>query len=163
EATGAGSATPAAAAPDGGGPSAEAVTGAPDAGSPPAAEATGAPDGGTEGAAVAAPQTEAPVATGPDVITEIRIEANRRVEAEVVKRALKNKIGKPFDPALTSADVQSLWSLGYFQDIQLLTQRLSSGGIAYVVRVSERPSIREWKLQGNEELNKDDFKETIDL
>ena len=27
----------------------------------------------------------------------------------------------------------------------------------------ERPSIREWKLQGNEELSKDDFKESIDL
>ena len=32
-----------------------------------------------------------------------------------------------------------------------------------MVRVSERPSIREWKLQGNEELNKDDFKDTIDI
>jgi outer membrane protein insertion porin family len=136
------------------------ATGAPDGGSPAAAEASGAPDAGTPGAAV---QSDVPAAAGSDVITEVRIEGNRRVEPEVVKRALKNKVGRPFDPTLTAADLQSLWSLGYFQDIQLLTQRLPAGGIAYVVRVSERPSVREWRLQGNEELNKDDFKDTIDL
>src|SRR4029079_3423687 len=48
-------------------------------------------------------------------------------------------------------------------DTQVLPQRPPAGGIAYVVRVSERPSVREWRLQGNEELNKDDFKDTIDL
>ena len=124
--------------------------GAADAGTPPTAE------GG------AAPRSDAPVAAGSDVLVEIRVEGNRRVEPEVVKRALKNKLGKPFDPSLTGQDVQSLWGLGYFQDVQLLTQRLPNG-IAYVVRVSERPSIRDWKLQGNEELSKDDFKESIDL
>ncbi|MGZ6030121.1 MAG: outer membrane protein assembly factor BamA [Myxococcaceae bacterium] len=80
-----------------------------------------------------------------------------------MKRALKNKVGRPFDPALTGADIQSLWSLGYFQDIQLLTQRLPGGGIAYVVRIVERPSIRQWRLQGNDEVSKDDFKDVIDL
>src|SRR5262249_39055258 len=134
---------------DGGTPAAAA---APDAGIPSAAEDTGAPDAGTpEGAAT---PSDVPVASGSDLISELRIEGNRRVEPEVIKRALKNKVGRPFDASLTGADVQSLWSLGYFQDIQLLTQRLPAGGIVYVVRVSERPSIREWRLQGNEELNK---------
>ena len=68
-------------------------------------------------------------------ITQIRIEGNRRVEPEVVKRALKNKVGRPFDPALTGADIQSLWSLGYFADIQLLTQRLTPGLGGYVVLI----------------------------
>lgn len=139
------------------------ATGAPATGSPAAAEVKGAPetpDGGTPGAGARA---DVPVPSDSDVITEVRIEGNRRVEPEVVKRALKNKLGHPFDPSLTGADLQSLWSLGYFQDIQLLTQRLPTGGIVYVVRVSERPSIREWRLQGAEELNKEDFKDTIDL
>jgi outer membrane protein insertion porin family len=145
-------------APDAGTSAAE-VTGAPDGG-PAAAEAAGAPDGGTPGSSI---QLDTPVPAGSDVITQVRIEGNRRVEPEVIKRALKNKLGQPFDPTLTGADIQSLWSLGYFQDIQLLTQRLSTGGIALVVRVAERPSVREWRLQGNEELNKEDFKDVIDL
>lgn len=144
-------------------PSGSAGSAAPASGGPAAAEVQGAPetpDGGTPGAGARA---DVPVPSDSDVITEVRIEGNRRVEPEVVKRALKNKLGHPFDPSLTGADLQSLWSLGYFQDIQLLTQRLPTGGIVYVVRVSERPSIREWRLQGAEELNKDDFKDTIDL
>ncbi|HET9035650.1 MAG TPA: POTRA domain-containing protein, partial [Myxococcaceae bacterium] len=132
-------------APDAGSAAAE-VTGAPDAGTA-AAEAPGAPDGGMPGSTI---QVDTPVPAGSDVITQVRIEGNRRVEPEVIKRALKNKLGQPFDPSLTGADIQSLWSLGYFQDIQLLTQRLTTGGIALVVRVAERPSIREWRLQGNE-------------
>ena len=150
--------TPATAAPQ---ETAAPTVAAPDAGTPAGAEpATGAPASGSEadGGTV-----DLQVPSGSDIITQVRIEGNRRVEPEVIKRALKNKVGQPFDPALTGADIQSLWSLGYFQDIQLLVQRLSGGGIAYVVRVAERPSIREWRLQGNEELSKDDFKDSIDL
>ena len=98
-----------------------------------------------------------------DTLVEIRVEGNRRVEPAAVTRALKNKVGKPFDPSLTGADLQALWSLGYFSDIQLLTQVLPQGGLALVVRVIERPSIREVKLEGNDELAKDDFKDVIDL
>ncbi|HEY1904485.1 MAG TPA: outer membrane protein assembly factor BamA [Myxococcaceae bacterium] len=148
------------AAPDAGAPSAAAPAGEPDAGSAAAAEAPAAADAGTPGVSS---QADVPVQSGSDILTEVRIEGNRRVEPEVIKRALKNKLGRPFDPALTGADIQSLWSLGYFADIQLLTQRLPAGGIAYVVRVVERPSVREWRLQGAEELNKEDLKDTVDL
>ena len=113
-----------------------------------------APDGGT-----------APAETGPanpERIIEIRVEGNRRVEPEAVKRALKNQVGQLFDREKSGDDLRTLWSLNYFSDIQLLVQR-TERGIIYVVRVTERPSIREVKLQGNEELSKDDFKEVLDL
>lgn len=99
---------------------------------------------------------------GPDTIVEVRVEGNRRVEVEAVKRALRNKQGRPFDPLRTADDLKSLWSLNYFSDIELLVQRLPQG-IAYVVRVTERPSVREVKLEGNDEISKDDFKDTIDI
>jgi outer membrane protein insertion porin family len=117
--------------------------------------ALGAPARGQE------KSTDAPAAS--DMLVEIRVEGNRRVEPAAVTRALKNKVGRPFDPSLTGADLQALWGLAYFSDIQLLTQVLPQGGLALVVRVIERPSIREVKLEGNDELNRDDFKEVIDL
>src|SRR3954470_10649226 len=42
-------------------------------------------------------------------IVEIRVEGNRRVEAEAVKRALKQKVGEPFDGNRTGDDLRSLW------------------------------------------------------
>jgi outer membrane protein insertion porin family len=97
-----------------------------------------------------------------DRIREIRVEGNRRVEAEAVRRALKQKVGDAFDPTKTGDDIRSLWALNYFSDVQLLVQRTASG-IVYVVRVEERPAIRNVELKGNEELSKDDLKDQLDI
>lgn len=105
---------------------------------------------------------DAPAREDADRITEIRVEGNRRVEAAAIARALKQKVGELFDPNRTGDDLRALWALKYFNDIQLLVQR-SPQGIAYVVRVTEKPSIRAVNLAGNDELSKDDFKEVIDI
>ena len=97
-----------------------------------------------------------------DVIVEVRVEGSRRVEPEAIRRALRNKQGKKLDLARTADDLRALWALNYFADVQLLVQRLPEG-VAYVVRVTERPSIRTVTLTGNDEISKDDFKESIDL
>ena len=81
-----------------------------------------------------------------DEVTAVRIEGNRRVEAEAIRRALRTQVGAVFDPARTPDDVRAVWALGYFSDVQLLVQHLPSGGIVYVVRVQERPSIHAVKL-----------------
>lgn len=97
-----------------------------------------------------------------DRITEIRVEGNRRVEAAAIARALKQKVGDLFDPTRTGDDLRALWALKYFNDVQLLVQR-TGNGIAYVVRVTEKPAIRSVSLAGNDELSKDDFKDVIDI
>ena len=95
-------------------------------------------------------------------IREIRVEGNRRVESEAVRRALRQRVGEAFDPGKTAEDIRALWALNYFADIQLLVQRGASG-LVYVVRVEERPAIRNVELKGNEELSKDEFKEIVDI
>jgi outer membrane protein insertion porin family len=141
----------------------------PDAGAP---SQTAKPDTATppeqpkaEGASAASQLTkpDTPAAAGSDTIVEIRVEGNRRVEPAAVTRALKNKVGSAYDPNLTAADLQGLWALGYFADIQLLTQVLPQGGLAYIIRVIERPTVHIVKLEGNEELGTDDFKDDMDI
>lgn len=106
--------------------------------------------------------SDAPAAEDDSKIVEIRVEGNRRVESAAIARALKQKVGDFFDGARTSDDLRALWALKYFNDIQLLVQRLPTG-IAYVVRVTEKPSIRSVVLKGNDELSKDDLKDTVDI
>ncbi len=96
-------------------------------------------------------------------VVDIRIEGNRRVEAEAIRRALKTRVGVSIEDVSTAEDLRAVWALGYFSDVQLLTQRLPTGGVVYVVRVQERPSIRAVKLAGNEELSQDDLKESIEV
>lgn len=132
---------------------AQAETGAPPA--PPAEAAPAAP------AADAPVDEDAPQEQGERVI-EVRIEGNRRVEAEAIRRTLRTKQGAVFDPALTADDLRAVWALGYFTDVQLLVQRLPQG-VAYVVRVEERPTVRAVRLSGNEELDQEDLKEQIEV
>lgn len=122
------------------------------------AQVASVPDGGTPPAPAATSSTEAE-----DRIIEIRLEGNRRVEREAIVRALKSKLGEIFDREKTVEDLRSLWALNYFTDVQLLIQRTSRPGVIYVIRVVERPALREIRLEGNEELNRDDFKDQIDL
>ncbi|ATB32524.1 outer membrane protein assembly factor BamA [Melittangium boletus] len=117
--------------------------------------------------APAPPPSDAPVDADREVregeVTDIRIEGNRRVESEAIRRVLRTQVGTVFDPARTPEDLRAVWALGYFSDVQLLVQRLPSGGVTYVVRVQERPSIRAVKLAGNDELSQDDLKESIEV
>jgi outer membrane protein insertion porin family len=96
-------------------------------------------------------------------LVDIRVEGNRRVEVEAIRRVLKQQPGQLFDFNRTAEDLRAVWSLGYFADVQLLVQRLPTGGIVYVVRVEERPTVRDVKLQGNEELSEDDLKEALEV
>jgi outer membrane protein insertion porin family len=129
------------------------------------------------GAAAAAPESAAPAASPAaadapvdadasqdqaDRVIEVRVEGNRRVEAEAVRRALRTKQGAAFDPTQTAEDLRAIWALGYFTDVQLLVQR-QVNGIAYVVRVEERPTVNSVKLSGNDELSQEDLKEQIDV
>lgn len=97
-----------------------------------------------------------------DRIIEVRVEGARRVEPEAVARALKQQVGDVFDPGRTADDLRALWGLKYFDDVQLLVQRTAKG-VAYVVRVTEKPSVRSVALSGNDALSKDDFKDVIDI
>ena len=137
---------------------AQADEGTPPASVPPAALPSAPP---TPGADTPAPPADREVREGE--VVDIRVEGNRRVEAEAVRRALRTKVGQVFDEARTAEDLRAVWALGYFSDVQLLTQQLPNGGIAYVVRVQERPSIRAVKLAGNEELSQEDLKEAIEV
>ncbi|MET0401515.1 MAG: outer membrane protein assembly factor BamA, partial [Cystobacter sp.] len=98
-----------------------------------------------------------------DEVTDIRVEGNRRVEAEAIRRSLRTQVGADYDAARGPEDLRAVWALGYFSDVQLLVQRLPAGGLTYVVRVQERPSINAVKLAGNDEISQDDLKESIEV
>ncbi len=120
-------------------------------------------DAGTAPAPGAELPDDAPVsADDENRVVEIRVEGNRRVEAEAIRRALRTKVGESLTPGRSSQDLRAVWALGYFQNVELLVQRLPRG-VAYVVRVEERPIVRSVLLRGNEELSQEDLKEEIDV
>ncbi len=95
-------------------------------------------------------------------VQDVRVEGNRRVEKDAVLAAVSEKKGAPYDPRKVAADVKAIMKLGFFSDVVVEAEGDPASPVL-VYRVTERPSVREVRLQGNEGLSKDDLKDTISL
>jgi len=102
-------------------------------------------------------------ATGQEgTIREVRVEGNRRVEVDAIRAAVSQKKGKPFDRRAIAADVRALMKLGFFSDVVVEVEGEPTSPVL-IYRVSERPTVREARVEGNDELSKDDLKEAVEL
>ncbi|HSM92226.1 MAG TPA: outer membrane protein assembly factor BamA [Anaeromyxobacteraceae bacterium] len=107
----------------------------------------------------------APAAAQPEpgaVVKEVRIEGTRRVEPDAVKAALATRAGRPWDPKRVDADVRAVMKLGFFSDVTVRMEGEPDAPVLVYV-VAEKPTVSEWRLQGNHEISKDDLKESIEV
>jgi len=95
-------------------------------------------------------------------VQEVRVEGNRRVEADAIRAAMSHKKGSPYDPRRVATDVKAVMKLGFFSDVVIEVEGNKDAPVL-VVKVVERPTVRETKIIGNDELSKDDLKDTTTL
>jgi outer membrane protein insertion porin family len=132
----------------------------PEPGLPPAipGQAPSVPAGMTpEQAAAAAPDT--------GTVTRINVQGNRRVEADAIRAALPLRPGDTYDKRKLKETLLAVWRMGYFNDVKLDVSAMPPPGTGYqlTVLVSEKPAMHDIKLEGNEELSRDDLKETFEI
>ncbi len=96
------------------------------------------------------------------VVQDIRVEGNRRVEADAVRNAISERKGSPYDPRKIQADIRALMKLGLFSDVVVEREGPKDAPVL-VYRVVERPALREWRVEGNQEFSKKDLEETVTL
>jgi outer membrane protein insertion porin family len=95
-------------------------------------------------------------------VAEVRVAGNRRVEVDAIRAAISHKKGRPFVPANVAKDIRALMKLGYFSDVVVELEGDEDAPIL-VYRVVERPTVRETRIEGNDELSDDDLKDTVEL
>ena len=142
-------------------PAAPPTQGGPQPTQPPPPQPTGQAPSIPEG--LTAAEASAPVPeTGP--ITKINIQGNRRVEGDAIRAAIPVKAGDTFDKRKLKEALLAVWKMGYFNDVKIDVSpvRPPATGYQLTILVSEKPAIREIKLEGNEELSRDDLKDTIE-
>jgi len=100
-------------------------------------------------------------AEGP-VVKEIKVEGNRRVEAAAITAVVTQKKDEPLDPKKVDQDVRAIMKLGFFSDVRVEEEGPKDAPVLVYV-VAERPTVHEAKIVGNEQLSKDDLKDTVDL
>jgi outer membrane protein insertion porin family len=100
--------------------------------------------------------------TGGPKVAAIEVEGNRRVEVDAIKGAMATKPGMPVDPARLAQDVRSVMKLGYFADVSI-EEKGPPDRPTLVVKVVEKPSVQDYRIEGNDEISTDDLKDAIEV
>ena len=99
--------------------------------------------------------------TGP-LIKLIEIKGNKKISTSTILSKLISREGDVFSKNTVQNDMRTLYSIGYFDDIQIEIDSFE-GGVHLVFNFIEKPSIASLDFQGNKEFETKDLKEKITI
>jgi outer membrane protein insertion porin family len=102
-------------------------------------------------------------ATEGQTIDVIQVVGNRRVEADSILQRVQTREGQPLDLEQISQDIQRVFDLGYFSDIQVDATVTAQGELVVSFIVEEKPAIAEIRYEGNDEIGVDEIEEVVNL
>jgi outer membrane protein insertion porin family len=97
-----------------------------------------------------------------DLVAEIRIEGNRRIEADAIRARIDTEIGDEFSAPRLAEDVRAVNNLGFFKDLRVYSES-SENGRVLTFRVEENPVVRQITIAGNEALEAEKIREQLTL
>ncbi len=94
-------------------------------------------------------------------IGEIKIDGNKRIQREAILNKLDMKPGSPFRKSAIGDEIKEIYSMGYFEDVQIKAQEAPDGKMDLYVTVKERPSIKNIELDGVKLFSKDEVLDAL--
>jgi len=95
-------------------------------------------------------------------IQSIDIRGNKNIKASVIKDKLTVKPGDPFSPDRMRDQIQRIYAMGFFKDVQVETDTRPEG-VHIVFFVQEKPFNVEVVLDGYDKLNEDKLQEKVTI
>ncbi|NBX18141.1 MAG: outer membrane protein assembly factor BamA [Proteobacteria bacterium] len=80
-------------------------------------------------------------------IVEIKVQGNKAVQPDAILGLMDSKVGGELSSSDVSDDIRSIFNSGYFTNVRIDAQ-VRPNGVALVVVVDEKPSVREIKFVG---------------
>lgn len=99
------------------------------------------------------PQVEAPASY---IIKSVEVTGNRKIEKDAILAKIKSKPGAEFSTEQIRRDVEALFNLGYFNDIEV-DRQVADNEAVLAFKVLEKPSIAEILYEGNSEIKSGDI------
>jgi outer membrane protein insertion porin family len=95
-------------------------------------------------------------------IVKVEIKGNRKIEASAILQQIKSKAGKPFWEADISADIKTIFKMGFF--LNVTADAISTPeGKEVTFTVQEKGLISDIRINGNKALSKDDIQEVLTI
>lgn len=97
------------------------------------------------------------------VIREIRVEGNEKVETEAIIDNIAIGVGDIVRTEAVQRAIRDIFRLRYFKDVRVEAEEAQGGGVVLVIRVKEKPAVREVVVEGNKKVTTDDIKEVLTI
>ncbi len=97
-----------------------------------------------------------------ELVSEIRIRGNRRIDAEAIRTRIRTRVGDPLRPAQLAGDVREVFSLGFFRNVRVFAEQAEEGRVL-IFEVEENPVVRQIAISGNDKLDSDKIRDALTL
>jgi outer membrane protein insertion porin family len=101
-------------------------------------------------------------ARGQEVVAEVQIRGNRRIEADAIRARISTRAGERYRGAQVAKDVREVHALGFFRDVRVVTEESAKGRIV-IFEVEENPVVRQISITGNESVDSDKIRDVLTL
>jgi outer membrane protein insertion porin family len=99
---------------------------------------------------------------GADLVAEVRVRGNRRIEAAAIQARIATRPGRPYRSAQIARDVREVNSLGFFRNVRVFTESTAAGRIV-IFEVEENPVVRQISISGNDNVDSDQIRDLLTL
>jgi len=95
-------------------------------------------------------------------VKDVQIKGNQRIEDDAILRVVETRPGDAYDEKQLSRDIESIFAMGYFDDIRVETETEPDGKVV-IFRVEEKPTIKLIEVSGNRVYEDQEIKDNIDI
>ncbi len=95
-------------------------------------------------------------------IIKIAIKGNRKIESAVITQQIKSQTGKSFNEADITADIKTIFKMGFFQDVSAEVAEVPEGKVITFI-VLEKGLISEIRVKGNKALDRDAINDVLTI
>ena len=95
-------------------------------------------------------------------IAKVQFTGNRRVEESALYNIIKSTKGTLFSKNVLSADIKTIFKMGFFEDVRTIVEDSSDGKTVTFI-VKERPLIQNVEIRGYKKIDRDDIDEVVTI
>jgi outer membrane protein insertion porin family len=97
-----------------------------------------------------------------ELIADIKVEGNARIEDEAILRIIDSKPGGEYLKQRLSDDLRAIYNMGYFDDI-VITEEDSPEGKIVTFQVVEKQTVKYIEFKGNSAIRTEKLEENVDI
>lgn len=112
---------------------------------------------------LADPSLSEPSLTGDELISEVVVRGNRRIEEGAIRARIASQVGERYDPAQVGRDIMEVHALGFFRNVRAFSEAAPEGGRVLIYEVEENPVVRQIAISGNDNIESDKIRDLLTL